>query len=153
MAHYITHKFFLSFLFFFPTGKSKAWISDCINNSPNSVTIIHSIVVNEEIYSVFFSAGISFAFSSPKIGVYKNYPVSSLFGDAIYLCISTSSPKKRSLDEMLSWVSMFISVIIIIQSLSLWDISIGNQQNPTLAIDIKSHTFQVLLLSPFPVTK
>lgn len=56
-------------------------------------------------------------------------------------------------DKVLGWVFVFISVVIIIQSFSFCYVSACNQQDPTLSVDIESHTFHVLLLPTIPATQ
>lgn len=54
---------------------------------------------------------------------------------------------------MFSWIFMLTSIVVIIQPLPLWYVSVCNQKNPTLTIDVKPHAFQVLLLFSFPAFK
>ena len=50
---------------------------------------------------------------------------------------------------MFSRIFMFISVVIIIQSLPFRYVSISYQKNSSFSIDVEPHTLQVLLLPPF----
>lgn len=50
---------------------------------------------------------------------------------------------------MFSRIFMFISVVIIIQSLPSGYVSISYEKNPSFSVDVEPHTLQVLLLSPF----
>lgn len=50
---------------------------------------------------------------------------------------------------MFSWIFMFISVVIIIQSFPFGYISISYEKNPSFSVDVEPHTLQVLLLPPF----
>lgn len=75
-------------------------------------------------------------------------------------CISYSKCFKMNIraaetrsNKMLSWVFMLISVVIIIQPFSFLNVSACNQQNSSLAIDIKPDTFHILLLFSFPESK
>lgn len=51
---------------------------------------------------------------------------------------------------MLSWVLLFIPIVVIIQSLASANVSGRNQQSPALAVHIEPHAFEILLLLPFP---
>ena len=44
---------------------------------------------------------------------------------------------------------MFISVVVIIQSLPFRYISISYEKNPSFSVDVEPHTLQVLFLPPF----
>lgn len=50
---------------------------------------------------------------------------------------------------MFSRIFMFISVVIIIQSLPFRYVSISYQKNSSFSVDVEPHTLQVLLLPPF----
>lgn len=51
-------------------------------------------------------------------------------------------------NKMMSWILLFISIVVIIQPLTFPNISACNQQHSTLTIHIKSHTFNILFLLP-----
>lgn len=54
---------------------------------------------------------------------------------------------------MLSWVLMLVPIVVVIQPLAFWYVSVCNEKYPALPVDVEPHAFKVLLLSPFPAPK
>lgn len=53
-------------------------------------------------------------------------------------------------DEVLSRILVFVSIVVIVESLSLSDVSVRYQKNSTFTIYIVPHAFHVLFLLPTP---
>ena len=49
-------------------------------------------------------------------------------------------------DEMMRWVRILMSIVVIVELLTTSDITAGDQQDMALTIDVVPHTFDILLL-------
>lgn len=49
-------------------------------------------------------------------------------------------------DEMMCWVRILMSIVVVVQLLTTSDITAGDQQGMALAVDVAPNTFDILLL-------